>query len=123
MDTRASRGFVTPSSRSAVDTLLMEGIRSTVETDGNVLSHVRMMRDALTEAVRRAVHALPVSRRELARRAGLAHTTLNRIANDQQRATPEVAQALAHVLKGLAGEVGRARNRILAVLNDAREET
>lgn len=72
-----------------------------------------MTRDELTEAVRQAIEALPMSRREIARRAGLAHTTLNRIAHGQQRATPEIARAVAGALEEVADKVGSAGDRIL----------
>ena len=65
-----------------------------------------------TEAVRRALEALPMSRREIARRAGLAHTTLNRIANRTGGASPDVAEAVATALDELAGEVMDARDVI-----------
>lgn len=68
--------------------------------------------DRLTAAVGDAIEHVPISRRELARRSGLAHTTLNRIAHGQQRATVEIAEALAAALDEVAGAAGRARDAI-----------
>lgn len=76
------------------------------------------MTETRTEAVREALEALPVSRREIARRAGLAHTTLNRIASGDGRATADVARAVADALDGLEGEVAEARDGVRAALED-----
>lgn len=57
-----------------------------------------MDQDRYTEAVREAMEHLPVSRRELARRSEVSHTTLNAIANGDQPATADV---VVKVVKGL----------------------
>lgn len=83
------------------------------------------MSERRTDAVRRALEALPVSRREIARRAEVAHTTLNRIAGGEGGASRDVAEAVADALDGLAGEVADARERVRAALEadrDADEE-
>lgn len=72
-----------------------------------------------TEAVRHAIEAIPVSRREIARRAGLAHTTLNRIANDTGGASRPVAEAVAAALDELAGEVTDARDGIREAMDES----
>lgn len=82
-----------------------------------------MTDDPRTEAVREAMEAVPVSRREIARRAELAHTTLNRIAQGEGRATVRVAAAVARALDALAGEVAGARDAVLAYVDrDAEDE-
>jgi transcriptional regulator with XRE-family HTH domain len=52
-----------------------------------------------TDAVRRALDAVPVSRREIARRAGLSHTTLNRIAGGERTASPSNERAVYDAIK------------------------
>lgn len=73
--------------------------------------------DPRTDAVRQAMEAVPVSRRELARRAGLAHTTLNRIAQREGRASREVAKAVAAALADVSTAAGDARDAVLAALD------
>lgn len=52
-----------------------------------------------TEAVRTAMRMAPVSRRELARRAGLSHTTLNRVANGDKLASPGDERAVFNAIR------------------------
>lgn len=52
-----------------------------------------------TDAVRRALETVPVSRREIARRAGLSHTALNRIAAGEQTASPSNERAVYDAIK------------------------
>lgn len=63
-----------------------------------------------TDAVRRAMEAVPVSRRELARRSGLSHTTLNRIARGEQVASAAneraVWEAIRQVREACSGAMG-----------------
>lgn len=73
------------------------------------------------EAVRRALEALPVSRREVARRADLSHTTLNRIVTGDQRATPSQARAVAAALRELARECEQGAAGIIDAEGDAHE--
>lgn len=71
-----------------------------------------MTDDERTRAVRRAMEMVPVSRRELARRAGLAHTTLNRIAQGTGSATPMTARAVRRGLESVQGDVTEATELI-----------
>jgi transcriptional regulator with XRE-family HTH domain len=55
--------------------------------------------DALTRALRRALREAPCSARELAREAGVPHSTLVRVLAGARNATPVVAAAIAQALK------------------------
>lgn len=63
-------------------------------------------------AIRRALEGSPVSRREVARRADISHTTLNRIVSGEQRATAETSRAIAAALREIAGELADGADRI-----------
>ncbi len=64
--------------------------------------------DRVTAAVARAVVAAPVTLRELARRAGISHALLHRIAHRRVRATERVAAAVVKALEAIAAEASAA---------------
>lgn len=66
-----------------------------------------------TEAVRKALEAVPVSRREIARRAGLSHTTLNRIAAGEQSASPPTERAVHDAIKQVRWTCSEAMDLLL----------
>lgn len=75
--------------------------------------------DSVTNAVRLALAAAPVSLREIARRAGISHAQLARIVAGERRATRGVAQATADALDaiGLECSGGAARVRRSLTIN------
>lgn len=66
-----------------------------------------------TEAVRRALDAVPVSRREIARRTGLSHTTLNRIAAGDHTASPSNERAVFDAIKQIRETCSEAMDLLL----------
>lgn len=66
-----------------------------------------------TAAVRRALETVPVSRREIARRAGLSHTTLNRIAGGEQTASPSNERAVHDAVKQVRETCNEAMDLLL----------
>lgn len=66
-----------------------------------------------TDAVRRALDAVPVSRRELARRADLSHTTLNRIAAGERAASPSNERAVYDAIKQIRETCNEAMDPLL----------
>ena len=86
--------------------------------------------EALTEAVRFALDAWPLSRRELAARASVPHPTLVKIANDQLGASEEVAERILAALdawrdeqQAVAREVAKISRPIRRELRRAQERT
>lgn len=68
-----------------------------------------------TRAVRRAMEMVPVSRRELARRTGLSHTTLNRVANGERTASPANERAVFNALREVRESCNEAMDLLLRV--------
>ncbi len=68
-----------------------------------------------TRAVRKAMEMVPVSRRELARRTGLSHTTLNRIANGERTASPANERAVFNALRDVRESCNQAMDLLLRV--------
>lgn len=66
-----------------------------------------------TDAVRIALERVPVSRREIARRAGLSHTTLNRIAAGEQSASPSNERAVYDAIKQVRQTCSEAMDLLL----------
>lgn len=95
-------------------------IPSVVEGDPRTEGYVT--EDRFSQAVREAMEAVPVSRRELARRAGLSHTTLNDIANGRQRATPSVVESLVEALTNIAQDSVMAGHALQEVRPEAKRE-
>lgn len=81
-----------------------------------------MSDDRYSEALREAMEAVPVSRRELARRAGLSHTTLNAIASGQQQATASIVEAVGSAIIDLGVDMTEARQALRKVGKAARQE-
>lgn len=65
------------------------------------------------EAMRKAIEMVPVSRRELARRAGVSHSTLNRIVNGAQRASLDNTLDVYRALKEVREVCDEAMQRLL----------
>lgn len=59
------------------------------------------------------MEAVPVSRRELARRAGLSHTTLNRIAGGDRIASPANERAVYDAIKEVRETCNEAMDLLL----------
>ena len=76
------------------------------------------MSDARSEALRRALEVAPVSRREVSRRAGVSHSTLNRIAANRQRVTAAQAIAVAEALREIGELCEAGANEITVTLED-----
>ncbi len=72
-----------------------------------------------SEAIRKALDGAPVSRREVARRAGVSHSTLNRIVSGEQKATDALADAIADALRSIGRESCKGARRIEADTRDA----
>lgn len=68
-----------------------------------------------TRAVRKAMEMVPVSRRELARRTGLSHTTLNRIANGERTASPANERVVFNALRDVRESCNQAMDLLLRV--------
>lgn len=91
------------------------------------LAHVRArqhhvaMSKALGDAIRRVLAQAPGSIRELAKAAGVPHTTLWRIQQGERDATPEVARAVAKALGRWAKGCESAERTLLQALT--REES
>lgn len=68
-----------------------------------------------TEAVQQAMEMVPVSRRKLARRADLSHTTLNRIASGEQVASLGILLDVYGAIK----EMREACDEAMQILLDA----
>ena len=66
-----------------------------------------------SRAVREAMEMVPVSRRELARRAGLSHTTLNRVASGEQMASPDQERAVFNALRDVRDSCSEAMGLLL----------
>lgn len=66
-----------------------------------------------TRAVRKAMEMVPVSRRELARRAGLSHTTLNRVASGERPASPANERAVFNALRDVRESCNQAMDLLL----------
>ena len=71
-----------------------------------------MNRKALTNQVRSAIKAAPCSLRELAKEAGVPHSTLVRIRSRQREATPEVSRRLAKALRSWSTRCLKLANAI-----------
>jgi plasmid maintenance system antidote protein VapI len=71
-----------------------------------------MPRDALTDAVARAIEHAPVTIRELAREAGVPDSTLVRIVSGERRATAAVAEEVARALERWSNGCERDARRI-----------
>lgn len=70
------------------------------------------MNNARTRAVRRAIMMAPVSLREIAREAGVPHTTLVRIKGNKLGASKDVADSVATALEQWSGELSDVAGEI-----------
>ena len=75
------------------------------------------MSKALGDVVSKALKQAPGSIREIAREAGVPHTTLSRIVSGERGATPEVARAVAAALARWGRKCGKAERTILQAIN------
>jgi hypothetical protein len=78
--------------------------------------------DILTDVVRRALDAWPLSRRELAVRSGIPNTTLVKIAGGQLGASEEVARRLLIALDAWRADHGAAVKNVEAASRPLRRE-
>jgi len=76
----------------------------------------------VTKAVIGAMQKWPGSRRSLAREIGLTHATLNEIAAEKIRATPETAKLILAAFEQRAGALAEAADRIRRALVTLSEE-
>lgn len=74
-----------------------------------------MTRTKLTNAVRKALAAAPISTNALAREAGVSQSLLARIQSGERAATPAVAEAVARVLEDWGAQCALAARRIRQV--------
>lgn len=79
--------------------------------------------NAITRAVQHSLANSPVSLRELARRIGISHVQLARIASGDRNATPAVARAVADGLDTIATEAMTASKRVRRSLTNQERET
>lgn len=66
-----------------------------------------------SRAVREAMEMVPVSRRELARRADISHTTLNRVAGGEQTASPAQERAVFNAIREVRESCSEAMGLLL----------
>jgi len=100
-----------PVPRSRLDNAPDAVVSSIVERTEGPVSDERYV-----TALRRALEEAPVSRRELARRAGLSHATLNRIASGETETTRGGAPLdVAKALDAIARECDEAAGHVWAV--------
>ena len=76
--------------------------------------------DRLSQAARSAIQSAPCSLRALGRAAGVSHVLLIKIRDGRQRATPEVAGAIAQALGHWATNCFEAASRLHRVLHKRR---
>lgn len=77
---------------------------------------------SLEEAVRRVLGQVPGSMRELAREAGIPHSTLVRIRQGHLGASPAVAEALADALGRWADECSSSEDLLRETLSQEVDE-
>ncbi len=73
-------------------------------------------RKRLIRRVGRMLDKLPISRREIARAAGVSHSTVNRIAAGDPRISYETVTAIAGALARWGGQLQQAEQEIRDVL-------
>lgn len=78
--------------------------------------------DTLTDAVRSALAAWPVSRRDLAARSGIPNTTLVKIASGQLGASEDVARRVLRALEGWREEQREAAKNVVDASRQIRRE-
>ncbi len=76
----------------------------------------------ITTQVRRAIDAAPCSLRELARDAGVPHSTLVRIRSGEREATVDVAQRLARALRAWGTRCLTLADSVERAVESARRE-
>lgn len=72
-------------------------------------------------AIRKALRQVPVSQREVARRTGMSHTTVNRIASGGDATLGQVQDVLG-ALDQIYGEISGARQDLQATITEATRE-
>jgi len=78
--------------------------------------------DRFTEAAQKAMDTVPVSRRELARRAGVSHWTLNAVASGQLPASAATVLGLTEAVLSLSADMSRAREALEPVARVAKRQ-
>ena len=79
-------------------------------------------RQRLIRRVGRMLDKLPVSRREIARAAGISHSTVNRIAAGDPRISYETVSAIADALARWGSQLQEAERQIRDVLGELEPE-
>lgn len=105
-----------PTSRSILDNGRPGPLCSVMDRNGTTEPGAVVADERYVKAVRKALEASPISRRELARRVGVSHATLNRIASGETESTRKLHPIdVAEALDAISRECEEASAYIWAV--------